>query len=63
MIYGFGNGIVLGIIYIMPIGHCYQYFPRKKSVISFIIIAASGIGTIIFSYILMEVMNPNNLSL
>ena len=63
LIYGFGNGIVLGIIYILPIGHCYQYFPRRKSVISFVIIAASGVGTLVFAYILLDCMNPNNLSL
>ena len=63
LIFGFGNGIVLGIIYILPIGHCYQYFPNRKGVISFIIIAASGVGTLVFSYLLLEIMNPSNLSL
>lgn len=31
LIYGLGNGIVLGIIYILPIGHCYKFFPKKKN--------------------------------
>lgn len=63
LIFGFGNGIVLGIIYILPIGHCYQYFPRKKTAISFVIIAASGIGTLIFSYLATHIINPYNYSL
>ena len=63
LIFGLGNGIILGIIYILPIGHCYQFFPRRKTTISFFIIAASGVGTLIFAYIAFTCINPNNLSL
>jgi hypothetical protein len=63
VIFGFGNGLVLGVIYILPIGHCYQFFPRRKGIISFIVIAASGIGTLLFAYFALQCMNPNNLSL
>lgn len=63
LIFGLGNGVVIGIIYILPIGHCYQFFPRKKTAISVIIIAASGIGTLIFAFIAFNTMNPYNLSL
>jgi len=63
LIYGLGNGLVLGVIYILPIGHCYQFFPQRKSTISFFIIAASGVGTLIFAFIALDCMNPNNLTL
>jgi hypothetical protein len=63
LIFGLGNGIVVGIIYILPIGHCYQFYPKKKTTISIFIIAASGIGTLIFAYIALDCMNPNNLTL
>ena len=63
LIFGLGNGIILGIIYILPIGHCYQFFPRKKTTISVFIIAASGIGTLIFAMVGINCMNPQNLSL
>lgn len=63
LVYGLGNGIVIGVIYILPIGHCYQFFPKKKTTISIFIIAASGIGTVIFAMIGVSTMNPDNLSL
>lgn len=63
LLYGLGNGIILGIIYILPIGHCYQFFPKRKTTISIFIISASGIGTLIFSLIAIDVMNFDNLSL
>lgn len=62
IIYGLGNGIVIGVIYILPIGHCYRYFPKRKTMVSFLNIVASGIGTLIFAYIMMDTMNPLNLS-
>lgn len=60
LLFGLGNGVVIGVIYILPIGHCYQFFPKKKTTISIIIIAASGIGTLIFALIGISCMNPNN---
>ena len=63
LLFGLGNGIIIGIIYILPIGHCYQFFPRKKTIISIILIAASGVGTLIFALIAINCMNPNNLTL
>jgi MFS family permease len=60
LIYGLFNGIIIGIIYIVPIAHCYQFFPNKRSSISIIIVAASGIGTLLFAFIGYNVMNFNN---
>jgi hypothetical protein len=62
IIFGLGNGIVIGIIYILPIGHCHQFFPKKKTTVSVIIIAASGIGTLIFALIAFDCMNFENKS-
>jgi hypothetical protein len=63
ILFGLGNGIIIGIIYILPIGHCYQFFPKRKTMISIFIIAASGIGTLIFSLIAVDCINFNNLTL
>ena len=60
LIFGLGSGILIGIIYILPIAHCHQYFPKKKSSVSAIIISASGIGTFIFALIAFDTINPNN---
>ena len=62
-LFGLGNGIIIGIIYILPIGHCYQFFPKNKTMISIFIISASGIGTLLFSYIALNTINFDNISL
>ena len=62
LIYGFFTGIIIGVIYIIPIAHCYKFFPNKKSSVSIILVSASGIGTLIFSFIGFNMMNHNNLS-
>ena len=63
LLFGLGNGVIIGIIYILPIGHCHQFFPKKKTTVSIIIVSASGIGTLIFSLIASDCMNFNNLTL
>jgi len=63
LLFGLGNGIIIGIIYILPIAHCFQYYPTKKTTVSVIIISACGIGTLIFSMLAIDSMNPLNLSL
>ena len=63
LLFGLGNGIIIGVIYILPIGHCYQFFPRRKTLISILIISANGIGTLIFATIAVDCMNFDNLSL
>lgn len=62
-LFGLGNGIIIGVLYILPIGHCYQFFPKKKTMISVFIISASGIGTLIFAFIALDSINFENLSL
>jgi len=62
LIYGFFTGLIIGVIYIIPIAHCYKFFPNKRSSISIILVSASGIGTLIFSFIGFKMMNANNVS-
>lgn len=62
IIYGFFIGLIIGVIYIIPIAHCYQFFPNKKSSVSIILVSASGVGTLIFAFIGFNLMNFNNKS-
>lgn len=62
IIYGLFSGLIIGIIYIIPIAHCHQFFPKKKSSVSIILVSASGVGTLIFAFIGFNMMNLNNLS-
>lgn len=60
LIFGLGSGIILGILYIYPIAHCFTFYPHKRTTISGIIISFSGIGTVIFSYLAQNAINPDN---
>jgi MFS family permease len=62
LIYGFFTGLIIGVIYIIPIAHCYQFFPNKRSSVSIILVSASGIGTLLFAFIGFNMMNFNNVS-
>lgn len=60
LLFGLCCGILIGIIHIIPIAHCHQYFPHKKTSVSGIIITASGVGTFIFSFMAIDMINANN---
>ena len=62
IIYGLFIGLIIGIIYVIPVAHCYQFFPNKRSSVSIILVSASGIGTLIFGFIGFNMMNINNIS-
>lgn len=62
LIFGLFTGMIIGVIYIIPIAHCYQFFPSKRSSVSIILVSASGIGTLIFAFIGFNLMNFNNVS-
>jgi len=63
VLFGLCNGLVIGVIYILPIAHCFQYYPHKKNTVSAVIISASGLGTLLFSMLASSIINPNNVSL
>ncbi len=62
-LFGLCCGIIVGIIYIIPIIHCFRFFPDHKSLISIIVIGASGIGTLIFAFLATNTINPDNADL
>lgn len=57
LMFGLAPGIIIGILYIYPIAHCYQYFPHKRTLIGGLIISASGIGTFIFAMMAFNTIN------
>jgi len=63
LLFGLGNGVVIGVMYILPISNCYCFFPRNRKFLSMVITSASGIGTIVFALMAEDCMNPHNLSL
>lgn len=59
-LFGMAPGIIIGFLYIYPTAHCYKYFPTKKTLISGLIISASGIGTLFFALMAHDTINHNN---
>jgi len=56
IIFGFGNGI----IYMIPVTCGWKYFPHRKGMVSGVIIGAFGFGTLIFNYVALAIVNPDN---
>jgi OFA family oxalate/formate antiporter-like MFS transporter len=63
LIFGIGGGSIIGFLYMIPVAHCYKYFPKKKGTVSGIIVAGSGFGTFLFSLVAVSSINPNNVPL
>jgi hypothetical protein len=60
LVYGMLGGFLIGFLYMVPVAHCYKYFPLKKGTVSGIIVAASGFGTLLLSFVATAIINPNN---
>ena len=58
--YGIIFGLFSGLVYIVPIFLCCQYFPETKGVISGIITGGYGLATIFSSLIIQYTINPEN---
>ncbi len=63
LVFGIGGGSIIGFLYMIPVAHCYKYFPKKKGTVSGIIVAGSGFGTFLFSLVAVDSINPDNVPL
>ena len=61
VLFGIMGGVFIGFLYMIPVAHCYKYFPKKKGMVSGIIVAGSGLGTFVFSMMATSAINPNNI--
>lgn len=59
-LFGICCGSIIGFLYMIPVAHCYKYFPKKKGFVSGIIVAGSGFGTFLFSIVAVDSINPHN---
>jgi len=58
--YGGFSGIGCGINYVTPLVCAWEYYPKRKGLISGIIIGAYGIGSFAYSLIAKALVNPQN---
>ena len=61
-LFGIMGGALIGFLYMIPVAHCYKYFPLKKGMVSGIIVAGSGLGTFLFSMLAISKINPLNVA-
>lgn len=60
--YCFGIGINTGLAYLVPIHHCWLWFPKHPGLASGIVLAGYGFGGMIFNSMTTPLINPDNLS-
>lgn len=59
--YGCFGAFGCGLIYMVPLVSCWEYFPERKGLISGIITGSYGLGSFIYSLVAKKVANPDNL--
>jgi MFS family permease len=52
-------GLGIGFCYITPIKYGWEYFPENKGFVSGVIMSAFGMGSFIFSFVALAIVNPD----
>jgi len=60
IVYAAVMGVAGGILYMVPVVCGWKYFPQRKGLVSGIIVGGYGLGTFIFNFIALAIVNPNN---
>jgi len=63
LLYMFGFGISVGLLYIIPLAVIYAYFPNNRGSAGGVLVAGFTIGTFCFDMISEKIINPENLKL
>lgn len=62
IVYGIAFGVITGIIYYIPIYMGYLYFPKKKGIVSGIVLCGYGLASLVFGLTFFALVNPENLN-
>lgn len=60
LFYGLFNGFSIGFGYVAPLRNSYTHFPRNKGFAAGVCMSGFGFGSVIFNYIIVELVNPDN---
>ena len=58
--YGIFIGFAIGFGYLTPVRNGYTHYPDRKGFCAGICISGFGLGSILFNYIIVELINPDN---
>lgn len=61
--YGVLYGLSIGIGYYPPVKNTYLHLPDKKGLCAGICYSGFGLGSVIFNYIILEIINPQNIDI
>lgn len=61
LVYGFSNGVAIGLGYLPSLYVAWTYYPEKRSVVTGVILFCAGISASITSPITTYIVNPKNL--
>lgn len=61
--YGVCYGFSIGIGYFPPLKNCYLHLPNRKGLCSGICMSGFGLGSAIFNYIIVWIVNPHDIGL
>jgi MFS family permease len=60
--YGCCYGVCIGMGYFPPVKNCYLHLPSRKGLCSGICMCGFGLGSAIFNYIIVYLVNPDDVS-
>jgi len=55
------NASGLGLIYMLPVRNAWLFYPRKKGMVSGMILMCYSVGAIIWSFLTTKLCNPDNI--
>ena len=61
MTYGITTGFIIGLLFMIPLNNGFKYFPNNKGLVSGIICTGFGLSSFVFSYLILYIVNPNNI--
>lgn len=61
IIYGIVFGVISGVLYYIPIYMGYLYFPKKKGIVSGIVLCGYGLASLVFGITFFNLVNPDHL--
>ena len=59
--YAIITGFLVGLLFMVPLNNSFKYFPNYRGVVSGIISTGFGLSSFIFSYVVLFIVNPNNI--
>ena len=61
ILYGILFGLLVGIVFMIPVVECNKYFPGMKMYVNGCVLAGTGLGSVVFSNFAYNYLNPHKI--